>query len=177
VTDVTHKWLVLVYRLPARPTAARMRVWRQLRRLGALPVGGGAWVLPHRRQTRDGVERLRADIVARQGEAALFAADPLDAGAAADLVAAFREAREADFVALRRDAKSRGKGPTAAPRVARELARRLVQLQSIDFFGAPSAGAAAEAVAAATYRRESKGYKKGSRRAVRRRASGRRRSG
>src|SRR5262249_1198164 len=77
-TDVTHKWLVLTFQLPARPTAARMRVWRQLQRLGALPVKGGAYLLPNTAQAREDFEWLRADIAARKGDAALFASDPGD---------------------------------------------------------------------------------------------------
>lgn len=147
MTDVTHKWLVLTFQLPARPTAARMRVWRQLQRLGALPVKGGAYILPHTAQAREDFEWLRADIAARKGDAALFLADPADAGAAADLAAQFRGAREADYAALAREAGALRKNRASSPRAVRQLAERLAHLQSIDFFGAPSAAAAADAVA------------------------------
>src|SRR4029079_13477252 len=153
VADVTATWLVLTFQLPARPTAARMRVWRQLQRLGALPVKGGAYLLPHTPQTREDFEWLRTEIAALRGDAALFAADPVDAGAAADFAAQFRAAREADFAALRRDAdghrrSSASPADASARRAVRQLTDRLAHLQSIDFFGAPSAAAAAEAVAA-----------------------------
>jgi len=147
VTDVTHTWLVLTFQLPARPTAARMHVWRQLQRLGALPVKGGAYILPHTAQSREDFEWLRADIAARKGDAALFLADTADPGAAADLTAQFRAAREADYAALAREAAALRKGRAPAPRSLRQLADRLAHLQSIDFFGAPSAAAAADAVA------------------------------
>src|SRR5262245_24634212 len=114
-----------------------MRVWRQLQRLGALPIKGGAYVLPHTPQTREDFEWLRADIAARTGDAALFAADPLDAATAADLAGQFRAARDADFTALARNAAAVRKQRAAAPRAVRQLAERLVHLQSIDFFGAP----------------------------------------
>jgi hypothetical protein len=152
VTDVTHNWLVLTFQLPARPTSARMRVWRQLQRLGALPVKGGAYVLPHTAQTREDFEWLRADIAGMKGEAVLFAADPLDAAVAAGLAAQFREARDVQFTALARDAEAVQKERRLAPRHLRQLSERLAHLQAIDFFGAPSAAAAAEAVAAAERR-------------------------
>jgi hypothetical protein len=136
-----------------------MRVGRRLQRLGALPVAAGTYALPHTRRTRDDLERLRADIVRRKGTAALFAADPVDAGAAADLAARFRAAREIDFAALRREARALDRHVPAAR--VRQLAERLARLQSIDFFGSPAAAAAARAVAAA----------------IRRAACGRRRSG
>jgi hypothetical protein len=153
VTSVTvNKWLVLTFQLPARPTAARMRVWRQLQRLGALPVKGGAYVLPNTPQTREDFEWLRADIAGAKGDAALFVADPVDAAAAADLVAGFRDAREREFAVLVRDAEARQRDRKTSPRALRQLGDRLARLQTIDFFGAPSAAAAAEAVAAAARR-------------------------
>lgn len=146
-------WLVLVFQLPARPTAARMRVWRQLQRLGAVPVKGGAYVLPRTPQTREDFEWLRTEIAALKGDATLFAADPVDARAAADLAAQFREARGADFAALARKAQAlarpaRGRAERSAARAVRQLTDRLAQLQAIDFFGAGNAAEAAAAVAA-----------------------------
>jgi hypothetical protein len=145
--------LVLVFQLPARPTAARMRVWRQLQRLGTLPVKGGAYVLPHTPQTREDFEWLRTEITSLKGEATLFVADPVDARAAEDLAAQFRDARAADFAAVAREAKALArpaKGRQAAPsaRAVRQLTDRLAHLQTIDFFGAGTAAEAVQAVAA-----------------------------
>ncbi len=129
-----------------------MHVWRQLQRLGALPVKGGAYILPHTPQAREDFEWLRADIAARDGDAALFLADPSDAGAAADLAAQFRAARDADFAGLAHDAAALQKQKNPQPRAIRQLAERLAHVQSIDFFGAPSAAAAAAAVGAVSRR-------------------------
>jgi len=154
VTIVTHDkraaWLLLTFALPARPTAGRMRVWRQLQRLGAIPVKGGAYVLPHTDQTREDFEWLRGEIVSLEGDASLFAAAPLAPAASDALVEEFREARAADFAALVRDADGASRSVASDPaarRTVRQLAERLAHLQSIDFFGAEGGGAAADAVA------------------------------
>jgi len=34
------RWLVVVIRLPANPSRHRVGVWRELRRVGAIPLGG-----------------------------------------------------------------------------------------------------------------------------------------
>jgi hypothetical protein len=125
-----------------------MRTWRQLQRLGALPVKGGAYVLPNTPQTREDFEWLRSEIVAAKGEALLFAGDPVDAAVGGALAKQLREARDADFTALTRDAEALQKDRRPAPRAVRQLSDRLAHLQSIDFFGAPSAAVAVEAVAA-----------------------------
>ena len=157
MTNVTHEWLVLTFQLPARPTAARMRVWRQLQRLGALPLKGGAYVLPNTPQLREDFEWLRADVVGLKGEASLFIADPADPRGTADLIAQFRDARAADFTALERDAlaearRARGHETPRSRRALRQLTDRLQHLESIDFFGAGARSAAADTIASLTRR-------------------------
>lgn len=39
-------WVIVVARLPTEPSRHRVAVWRELRRAGALPLGGGAWTAP-----------------------------------------------------------------------------------------------------------------------------------
>jgi len=39
-------WLVLVLRVPVEPSRHRVAVWRELRKIGAVPLGQGAWAAP-----------------------------------------------------------------------------------------------------------------------------------
>jgi hypothetical protein len=50
-------WQLFIYRLPSSPSRARVAVWRELRRLGAVPLQAGAVALP---ELGDLVERLDA---------------------------------------------------------------------------------------------------------------------
>ncbi len=52
------RWLVLVVRVPADPSRHRVAVWRELRRVGALSLGQGAWVVPDAPVFADGVARV-----------------------------------------------------------------------------------------------------------------------
>lgn len=138
-----------MFQLPTRPTAARVRTWRQLQRLGALPVKNSGYALPHSDAAREDFEWLRADIVAAGGDAMLFVASAVDDRADADLRDAFRAARHADFVELQKAAAKvarqprRQRGPS---REAQALADRLAHLDSIDFFNAASGPAARAAI-------------------------------
>ena len=40
------QWLLLLYGLPARKSAARVNLWRQLKKSGALPLKTSAYLLP-----------------------------------------------------------------------------------------------------------------------------------
>jgi hypothetical protein len=51
------RWLVLVVRVPAEPSRHRVAVWRELRRVGAVSLGQGAWIVPDAPVFADGVAR------------------------------------------------------------------------------------------------------------------------
>lgn len=145
---------MFVFQLPARPTAARVRTWRQLQRLGALSVRNSGYVLPFSDQSREDFEWLRTDIKAAGGDAMLFDARTLDAAAETELIGAFRAARRQDFDAIRRDAAAvagrraeRTRGSGVPPREARALGERLERIEAMDLFGG-SADARAAARAA-----------------------------
>lgn len=82
---VTDRWLLLQFVLPPGKSSARVAAWRRLRALGALPLGGGTYVLAEEAENRESFEWLRRDILGLGGEALLFAAQPVDSAASAAL--------------------------------------------------------------------------------------------
>jgi hypothetical protein len=66
-------WLVLVVRVPAEPSRHRVAVWRELRRIGALSLGQGAWVVPDVLAFAEGV--ARATELAQRGEGEVIVLD------------------------------------------------------------------------------------------------------
>jgi hypothetical protein len=64
-------WLLLTYTLPAEPSALRVKIWRKLKRIGALLLQDALWVLPARPTTREQYQWLAAEI-AEMGGQALF---------------------------------------------------------------------------------------------------------
>jgi hypothetical protein len=79
-----QRWLLLQVQFPPGRSTARVGVWRRLRRLGAVALGG-VWALPDDVENRESCEWLRRDVEAAGGEALLLAAQPLDRRAAAAL--------------------------------------------------------------------------------------------
>ena len=51
-----HKFLQLVYRMPAKPTAGRVAVWRNLKKTGAVYLQDSACVLPDTDMIRNELE-------------------------------------------------------------------------------------------------------------------------
>jgi len=73
-TSSTDWWVVVVARLPAQPSRHRVAVWRELRRSGALALGGGTWLLPAGRGAAEVVEQVR-ELVGRADDGELFVLD------------------------------------------------------------------------------------------------------
>jgi hypothetical protein len=73
VHDAVVRWLVLVVRVPAEPSRHRVAVWRELRRVGALQIGQGVWVVPNVPVFADGVARVLE--LAQRGEGEVLMLD------------------------------------------------------------------------------------------------------
>ncbi len=141
------EWLLLVYQLPAKPTNIRVRIWRRLLQVGAVGLKNSAYILPNTPQAKEDFEWIKAEIAAAKGQANIFLADHLDAATQAEIAAAFREARQADFSEILREAKSLlgaiERRPSSTParrkllRGTRILRDRLNDVLTIDFFLAP----------------------------------------
>lgn len=150
-------WLLLVHQLPPRPTNLRVKTWRRLQALGAIALKNSVYVLPNSDPCREDFEWITSEIQAMRGEATVFAADSIDTFTNDEVIAAFRQAREADYAALERDADAlsaggakRGARPPARQRLARgarQVRERLTALDATAFFPPPNRDAAASAVA------------------------------
>jgi len=139
------RWLLLGHQLPTRSSNARVKTWRRLQQVGAVPARNSVYVLPNTEQSREDFEWLRSEIVALGGEATVFAADAISAGGTEDIVAVFQRTREQEFRRLKRDidrllpparsqrSRSGAKGRMNSRR-ARVLRERLMALERIDFF-------------------------------------------
>jgi hypothetical protein len=100
VEDVTsdgREWLVAAIRLPAGPSRHRVAVWRELRRVGAIPVSGGVWAAPASAVFAEGLDRV-AELVRRgDGQVILLDAGPRDDRSRASLEGEFNAARAAEW--------------------------------------------------------------------------------
>ena len=141
----THRWLLLVHQVPAKPSNLRVRTWRRLQQIGAIAVKQAVYVLPDSPSAREDFEWLRAEIEAGGGDASVFAAETLDAWTNDELVGEFRRAREGDYITLSRaieralEEARRKRAPRRSRRSATRMVdafrQRLAAMEAIDFFG------------------------------------------
>src|SRR4030095_3001479 len=97
VTVADPRWLLLGHQLPTRSSNARVKTWRRLQQVGAVPARNSVYVLPNTEQCREDFEWIRSEIVALGGEATVFAADAISDGGTDDIVASFQRARDEEY--------------------------------------------------------------------------------
>jgi DNA-binding transcriptional regulator PaaX len=123
-----RSWLLLVYRIPRKPTASRVFVWRKLKQLGAIALQDAVWVLPQTPRTQEQLQWLAAEITELQGEATLYAAEQLYATDEESVRRQFVETVEAEYNDILAALKKKSRDLAA-------LSKRFQEAQSRDYFG------------------------------------------
>jgi hypothetical protein len=140
-----ERWLLLIHQLPAKPAYLRVKVWRRLQALGAVPVKNAVHVLPATAEAQEDFAWVRREIVEGSGEAMLCEAQFVDGLSDREIRELFLQARDADYHALADEARALAAALEAAAsseqraEAQRQVARlrtRLGQIVAIDFFGA-----------------------------------------
>jgi hypothetical protein len=157
--EAKREWLLLVHLLPPKPTNLRVRIWRKLQKLGALPLKNSVYVLPFDEKTHEDFQWLKQEIEAAGGEATVFRAGSVEGATDAELVKAFREAGDTEYERLAAEfdgltgavrEQKRG-GHLSAGRLGGyeaeldKLHAELERVVSTDFFGARGRASAATA--------------------------------
>ena len=145
-----NPWLLLIHQLPPKPPYLRVKVWRRLQALGAVPVKNSVYVLPNTDGAREDFEWLLREVHKEGGDASLCEARLVDGLTDEAVRALFTTAREADYRSLGADvrklahealpSRARSLSDEARARVEAVLVRfrkRLAEIVAIDFFAAP----------------------------------------
>jgi hypothetical protein len=133
-----HGWVLLLLSLPPRPSSLRVRAWRRLRALGAVPLRSSAYLLPDSPDRYEQFQWLAQEIQRDGGEATLLRVDRIENMQHTDVVRLFQEARNQDYASLAERYRKllKGRRPRLTEELAR-LAREMGRITEIDFFEAP----------------------------------------
>ncbi len=139
------RWLLLFHHIPPKPDYFRVKVWRRLQRIGAVPVKNSVWVLPYSEQAVEDFRWLLQEIEEGGGQGSVCHGDFVDGLSDHDVETLFHKARAADYAGIAREAKSLAGKPL--PSEAARLGHRLAEIAAIDYFGAPDRKTAERSVA------------------------------
>jgi hypothetical protein len=137
--------LLLLVGLPPTPSSLRVRVWRRLRSLGAVPLKRSAYLLPDTPERYEDFQWLAQEIQREGGEATLVRVHQIENVTPDDVRRLFHEPRDADYrqlaVRYRKALQGLEKKSAATSARRREELARLAKdhqrIRDIDFFDAP----------------------------------------
>lgn len=138
--SLPEKWLLLLYGLPTRKSGARVRLWRQLKKSGALPFKTSASLLPDTPEHHERFQWLAQQVRDAGGDVTLLRVSEIEGLSSAAVVRQFNELRAADYDALRPPltkliAENRRKADGQFAAELEKLTRQFEEIRRIDFFG------------------------------------------
>lgn len=129
----TSPWLALLHQLPAKPPYLRVKIWRRLQAVGAVPLKNAVHVLPRSPEAEFAFRELLEKIIASGGEATLIEAQLLAGQSDADVRVLFDNARDADYDEIAQAAQRLLQtGPASGSDIAK-LQKRLEEVGKLDF--------------------------------------------
>jgi hypothetical protein len=136
--------LLLLVGVPPSPSSLRVRVWRRLRALGAVPLKRSAYLLPDTPERYEDFQWLAQEIQREGGDATLVRVHQIENVTDADVLRIFHEPRDQEYRQLalryRKLLQSLDTKKGADARVNEELARLTKdhqRIRDVDYFGAP----------------------------------------
>jgi hypothetical protein len=136
--------LLLLVGLPPHPSSLRVRVWRRLKSLGAVPLKRSAYLLPDTPERYEDFQWLSQEIQRAGGEATLVRVQQIENMSEADVLQIFHEPRDRDYrqLAVRYRKllqsldKKKGGGARAHDELVK-LSKDHQRIREIDFLDAP----------------------------------------
>ena len=139
--EVPGSWLFLLFNLPAKQSSERVKVWRRLKKFGAVQLKTSTYVLPDEPVHYERFQWLAKEIVDTGGEATLVRVKDIEGMPHAAVIALFNDARARDydeiaepFARLIRDQKARKAPAETFSGELDKLRRRFQEIREIDYF-------------------------------------------
>ena len=137
--------LLLLVGVPPTPSSLRVRVWRRLRSLGAVPLKRSAYLLPDTPERYEDFQWLAQEIEREGGEATLIRIQQIENISPENVQRLLHEPRDHDYRQLaaryRKVLQSLDKKPAVKgarlPEELAHLAREHQRIRDIDYFDAP----------------------------------------
>jgi len=141
--ETKRRWVLLMPTIPSADTTARVRVWRQLQKVGAIALKNSVYVLPNRDECVEAFEWVSRELVELGGQASLCEGQFFDGVTDEEIERRFVEARNSDYEEVATEARGvakvlkgkrlpKEKLVTLTEQVAK-LKRRFDEVGAIDF--------------------------------------------
>ena len=139
-------WLVLILGFPTHPSSLRVKAWRRLRALGAVPLKKSVYLLPFSADNQEQFQWLTQEVQKEGGDATLLKVDKIETMTPAEVIRIFQEARNQEYRALAAryqavfrslDRRTRTRSTAQREEALARLTKEVERVRAIDFFDAP----------------------------------------
>lgn len=132
------EWVLLTYRLPREPSAPRLALWRNLRRLGVAQLSDGLVALPADARTREQLEWVAEEVEEAGGSAGVWFARPATRALQREVAEPMNAARAAEFQEIAdRAVQALTASPAERLQALRRLRAQMRRVERRDFFRPP----------------------------------------
>ncbi len=90
-------WLVIIYRVPSKPSTFRVAVWKKTRELGALLLQQSVYLLPNLPELNDAAQELKELILRADGECRLLEVASFEENQEKELTQGFNRLRNQEY--------------------------------------------------------------------------------
>lgn len=143
------EWAFLTYSLPRDPSAPRLTLWRQLKRLGVVQLADGLVALPADARTREQLEWAADHTIAAGGRAGVWLARPTTRAQERELAQTMNAARTEEYQVIIDDAVAAlDADESERVRALRRLRAESNRVRRRDYFRPPAREQARQALAA-----------------------------
>src|SRR5690242_8835415 len=97
--------MLLIHQIPPKPAYLRVKIGRQLSRIGAVAIKNSVYVLPYNDETQEDFQWVRREVLKGLGDASIVEARFIDGLSDREVIGLFQAAREADYHALTEQAR------------------------------------------------------------------------
>ncbi len=142
----SQRWLLFFYSIPSKPVASRMKIWRKLTRVGALPFKGAVYILPENEENLEYFQWLVSEVVSMGGEGAFVKVEKVETANNEEIIHLFNEQREREYLRVEKaleeierklSANKKGGAIPNKKRLLKQLTtivREFEEIRKIDFF-------------------------------------------
>lgn len=141
----SKKWLLLIHRIPPKPNALRVKIWRRLLQVGAVAIKPSVYVMPLTEQSREDLSWTLREIIDGGGDGSISEVQFVEGLTDEQIITLFQNARRSEYEKIIHDTEmllgNRSGGESAAqtplakgPTQLSRLQRQLDEVAAIDFF-------------------------------------------
>jgi hypothetical protein len=124
----------MVFTLPSAKASERVQIWRKLQKFGSLPFRNAGYLLPNNPENLERFVWVSETVRSNGGNASVIEVSSVDDLSENAIRELFRQARDADYEALRKDLDKLKPRSGTSSRQALRLRKRFDEIVAMDFF-------------------------------------------